>query len=274
MRGKLPLLTAARYFLRITPAGAGKTRSARWHCRVHRDHPRRCGENASVFFSGRMISGSPPQVRGKPATPNRADKVRRITPAGAGKTRRCCAHRPKSQDHPRRCGENKMSRECRLSDLGSPPQVRGKPADVSQFSIYDGITPAGAGKTLLRRRCKHHTRDHPRRCGENRYKGLSHQAHLGSPPQVRGKPSYGIYNSLKRRITPAGAGKTFALSLLLSATKDHPRRCGENIQPTPPKHDITGSPPQVRGKLVVPADISTKSRITPAGAGKTTTKSP
>ena len=71
------------------------------------------------------------------------------------------------------------------------------------------------------------------------------------------------------RITPADAGKTHYAKQGYSEEEDHPRRCGENW-------DIAfltilgkGSPPQMRGKPVVPADISTKSRITPADAGKT-----
>ena len=51
--------------------------------------------------------------------------------------------------------------------------------------------------------------------------------------------------------------------------KDHPRRCGENFDVFIITSKQIGSPPQVRGKLFVPADITTKSRITPAGAGKT-----
>ena len=72
-------------------------------------------------------------------------------------------------------------------------------------------------------------------------------------------------------ITPAGAGKTFVNSFILLILWDHPRRCGENE--TKNRADIIrdGSPPQVRGKPLNSSGGSGKSRITPAGAGKTFT---
>ena len=70
------------------------------------------------------------------------------------------------------------------------------------------ITPAGAGKTL-------HTKvpvltiwDHPRRCGENFLFKRILFARIGSPPQVRGKRNFVLRIPDRRRITPAGAGKT------------------------------------------------------------------
>ena len=86
VRGKLPLLTAARYFLRITPAGAGKTLLSRIDFSRFRDHPRRCGENAMSVPPGLVFVGSPPQVRGKQTYMGYSFFNNRITPAGAGKT--------------------------------------------------------------------------------------------------------------------------------------------------------------------------------------------
>ena len=51
----------------------------------------------------------------------------------------------------------------------------------------DGITPAGAGKTILITAPKTVWRDHPRRCGENLATLGIFSAGCGSPPQVRGK---------------------------------------------------------------------------------------
>ena len=75
-------------------------------------------------------------------------------------------------------------------------------------TVTDGITPAGAGKTLslperLRRR-----QDHPRRCGENLLYLNYEDLQVGSPPQVRGKPAVTAATVVAVRITPAGAGKT------------------------------------------------------------------
>ena len=91
--------------------------------------------------------GSPPQVRGKRnrKRPNRA--INRITPAGAGKTRIMQTVLNSDWDHPRRCGENYEQLVGGVETLGSPPQVRGKPADTCRMFRRVRITPAGAGKT-------------------------------------------------------------------------------------------------------------------------------
>ena len=51
--------------------------------------------------------------------------------------------------------------------------------------------------------------------------------------------------------------------------KDHPRRCGENLNLRPKSSRNVGSPPQVRGKLELDATALRALGITPAGAGKT-----
>ena len=111
----------------ITPAGAGKTACSVPSSASSRDHPRRCGENfiATLLLSAEggsppqvrgklltisrrtgIIRGSPPQVRGKPNRKRPNGRINRITPAGAGKTRKEKTAAFEKQDHPRRCGEN------------------------------------------------------------------------------------------------------------------------------------------------------------------------
>ena len=65
MRGKLQLF--GRWFLviRITPAGAGKTKLDIVIAVAVEDHPRRCGENGIDYAQPAIGDGSPPQVRGK-----------------------------------------------------------------------------------------------------------------------------------------------------------------------------------------------------------------
>ena len=65
VRGKLPSLLSGMGSLRITPAGAGKTRFVRNRRQRNRDHPRRCGENLPKVKPSFSAAGSPPQVRGK-----------------------------------------------------------------------------------------------------------------------------------------------------------------------------------------------------------------
>ena len=123
----------------------------------------------------------------------------------------------KTQDHPRRCGENGLSSAVGFRLPGSPPQVRGKLAFARTQASQDGITPAGAGKTCFRIGGFVVHLDHPRRCGENLLYLNHEDLQVGSPPQVRGKlEPVGISEQFDR-ITPAGAGKTtegaFARSL-------------------------------------------------------------
>ena len=192
------------------------------------DHPRRCGENANpspVHIPGK---GSPPQVRGKLLGQLAGVAPPRITPAGAGKTRRAQGFLRKIQDHPRRCGEN-----LRLT-----------------LYLEDGyrITPAGAGKTLIPPLVDASTLDHPRRCGENLRPHCPTSGYLGSPPQVRGKPAAEQGGGGIPRITPADAGKTTLAAWMMLTLRDHPRGCGENNCSTFLEYEVSGSPPRMRGK--------------------------
>ena len=134
------------------------------------------------------------------------------------------------------------------------------------------ITPAGAGKTYKLKDWKFFFQDHPRRCGENPVWAVYFKSFLGSPPQVRGKRPISLPSSLQTRITPAGAGKTGRKPVLQGLCQDHPRRCGENSISPIILSSFDGSPPQVRGKPSAVSAILSKSRITPAGAGKTNVK--
>ena len=168
-------------------------------------------------------------MRGKRNTKSPLTAKHRITPAGAGKTNAEYPRKTRLQDHPRRCGENVILLDETAPLAGSPPQVRGKPLITPQVRSERGITPAGAGKTGESAGNYTQPQDHPRRCGENVNEAVLYTEQAGSPPQVRGKrfmryPQYGQY-----RITPAGAGKTFRTAACLDFVKDHPRRCGENL---------------------------------------------
>ena len=147
--------------------------------------------------------------------------------------------------------------------------MRGKLVIVYLQRTRLGITPAGAGKTGTCCRYRAAEQDHPRRCGENFCEPPTAFLAEGSPPQVRGKRR-DLYNlPASAGITPAGAGKT-AFGNSVSATGwDHPRRCGENTAIRTELCNMLGSPPQVRGKPFITAWARYKTRITPAGAGKT-----
>ena len=166
------------------------------------------GKRYRRIYNIKSGNGSPPQVRGKREVRTTPRVTLRITPAGAGKTFSPAVNYRNKKDHPRRCGENRQAATTSGGINGSPPQVRGKLIPYILFETYCRITPAGAGKTYYRRMVQLRLQDHPRRCGENDSLKKHIAEIAGSPPQVRGKPSLLTYPRSRRRITPAGAGKT------------------------------------------------------------------
>ena len=127
--------------------------------------------------------------------------------------------------------------------------MRGKLA-IQIFSVVTpGITPAHAGKTILKIAECGHGEDHPRACGENFFADIL---------------KCGIV-----WITPAHAGKTPIMMLMLDNAMDHPRACGENSLLDKNSALSIGSPPRMRGKPRFTHKIVGNGRITPAHAGKT-----
>ena len=86
---------------------------------------------------------------------------------------------------------------------------------------------------------------------------------------MRGKRKPTLATRFGVRITPAHAGKTKNLLILISRTADHPRACGENETIGRNATEGRGSPPRMRGKLFLDAEREELRRITPAHAGKT-----
>ena len=175
---------------------------------IYPAHPRRCGENTLSSTDQVMHIGSSPQVRGKPQRHRSNLILKRLIPAGAGKTSANSATPTLNTAHPRRCGENVQNTATQVQMLGSSPQVRGKPGALSSRVVHIRLIPAGAGKT----RCASPTHDlppaHPRRCGENPKRLQFPSRARGSSPQVRGKRVTGHLCVTVHRLIPAGAGKT------------------------------------------------------------------
>ena len=171
------------------------------------------------------------------------------------------------------CGENNNLVRDTLFEWGSPPRVRGKLYGVNQESKNIRITPACAGKTLIKIMKEGAVKDHPRVCGENVEKLATNPLPQGSPPRVRGKLNFCGCFVILPRITPACAGKTPRLSHYPFSARDHPRVCGENVVAPPIFGYIIGSPPRVRGKQSLVYDFGYAIRITPACAGKTSWRS-
>ena len=72
-----------------------------------------------------------------------------ITPAYAGKSFSFFSGSDVFWDHPRLCGEKKVSEPLTLSGAGSPPPMRGKGIGSPARLVLIRITPAYAGKSPL-----------------------------------------------------------------------------------------------------------------------------
>ena len=171
----------------ITPAYAGKRTLFCLAGRRNRDHPRACGEKPRSAHQRARLWGSPPRMRGKEGRIAIWACMTGITPAYAGKSLYV--------------GLNFAQTE------GSPPRMRGKASLAQIEECNDGITPAYAGKRKASGRHQHCGEDHPRVCGEKKRTVADNVAPQGSPPRMRGKERYFVWQEDGTGITPAYAGK-------------------------------------------------------------------
>ena len=166
VRGKVYFLQQGDFTIRITPAYAGKRRSAPAPTSKARDHPRVCGEKKDAGVDTERLQGSPPRMRGKENLTIAGLEDVGITPACAGKSASHGFFVLLRWDHPRVCGEKSYWSILARNSLGSPPRVRGKAVFPARQHRTAGITPACAGKRSGWPTVPAGPRDHPRVCGE------------------------------------------------------------------------------------------------------------
>ena len=227
-RGKAPRPPVVGGSTGITPAYAGKRSFMQAFKQINEDHPRLRGEKLPAHRRCILRSGSPPLTRGKVTVPGKLLPKRRITPAYAGKSRLEITADQIYEDHPRLRGEKTAKRRRAGCRAGSPPLTRGKAVGTTYTFKPGRITPAYAGKSVLRRYCKRFQRDHPRLRGEK------FQVELPTRPS--------------RGITPAYAGKSTVVLLVQILHGDHPRLRGEKKAVKFFTLLYLGSPPLTRGK--------------------------
>ena len=166
VRGKVTFALAGGLIPGITPACAGKRSDSCRNQPPRGDHPRLCGEKQICMKCASRKSGSPPLVRGKAPSSSARKRVKRITPACAGKSWIHPQNFLALRDHPRLCGEKFVSVIVAYWIVGSPPLVRGKESIALKPSPTNRITPACAGKRIPGNVSITVERDHPRLCGE------------------------------------------------------------------------------------------------------------
>ena len=175
---------------------------------------------------------------------------------------------PPGRDHPRVGGEKFRTASVRATRSGSPPRGRGKVHPFLHFFVFQGITPAWAGKSFLRVDMDEIPGDHPRVGGEKFPPCRYGRDPRGSPPRGRGKDLSLTVSVQHARITPAWAGKSYRVFRCGHADEDHPRVGGEKLISTSFSMPASGSPPRGRGKGSGPDVDEKHTGITPAWAGK------
>ena len=253
----------------IIPAYAGNTTNC-WGCRNRsRDHPRICGEHAlaGIMFSWRP--GSSPRMRGTPFVVIAVTVWRGIIPAYAGNTLPVLPNPFSPRDHPRVCGEHGEIDVCMAGNMGSSPRMRGTRQERVERRGRLGIIPAYAGNTRRESTAAQYPEDHPRVCGEHATSILAARFEWGSSPRMRGTLSSRDDEHPLAGIIPAYAGNTTERSSRATATRDHPRVCGEHVSWWDGERLRVGSSPRMRGTLNVQQTARRDVGIIPAYAGNT-----
>ena len=104
-----------------------------------------------------------------------------------------------------KCIQNKVT----PPESGSPPRGRGKALGSMKSESRRGITPAWAGKSIVKFSLTKREGDHPRVGGEKLIIRGVLQVSVGSPPRGRGKGNDPLRHCRQAWITPAWAGKSF-----------------------------------------------------------------
>ena len=111
-------------------------------------------------------------MRGKPIISLTGAAHGRSIPAYAGKTGLSGVEGRVSPEHPRVCGENILLHSAKLARPGASPRMRGKRFNSALPCPKRRSIPAYAGKTASSFHGHAGASEHPRVCGENKYKWM------------------------------------------------------------------------------------------------------
>ena len=173
-------------------------------------------------------------------------------------------------DHPRSRGEYSTQQTSTRLMHGSSPLSRGILPPVVIAVQPWGIIPALAGNTFPVPRWPLTCWDHPRSRGEYVDRWNDRVRVFGSSPLSRGILTPHVGRVLARRIIPALAGNTTAVTCVRAWGWDHPRSRGEYAPWTGHPSTHRGSSPLSRGIRSGILSLVVTVRIIPALAGNTT----
>ena len=232
-------------------------------------HPRWRGEHLMVHFRAIFNYGSSPLARGALIVLILGTFLLRLIPAGAGSTNWGDCSGTTSAAHPRWRGEHSpMQYTLEVID-GSSPLARGAPTMSVSVGIGRRLIPAGAGSTGNVSRRLGDLAAHPRWRGEHIARCDRVASRIGSSPLARGALKNTSSQVTDRRLIPAGAGSTVAVSLRVPLLPAHPRWRGEHIGRLCLVVIAYGSSPLARGARSQASYRRERSGLIPAGAGST-----
>ncbi len=145
------------------------------------------------------------------------------------------------------CGEHDSRTPSPSRSRGSSPRVRGTRTSPGKHPIGARIIPACAGNTQPQHAAQPSSSDHPRVCGEHHNRLVESVPIRGSSPRVRGTLQSTTRLWRSSRIIPACAGNTSEVPTHTLPHSDHPRVCGEHLEPVVARWNVGGSSPRVRG---------------------------
>ena len=254
----------------ITPAHAGTSAGKTLSAVQYWDHPRTRGDKRNDWGCYNCNGGSPPHTRGQAASFHNMMIRQRITPAHAGTSRQPSQYQIQKPDHPRTRGDKQYKENEYVQEddgRGSPPHTRGQGIVNRVQHLLRRITPAHAGTSRARCRCRAPTQDHPRTRGDKPASNPQTPWKCGSPPHTRGQVVSFFKGDFRCRITPAHAGTRFRFRIRCNDLKDHPRTHGDKTALGTPNFFQRGSPPHTRGQAGTLQPTAKPDRITPAHAG-------
>ena len=154
--------------------------------------------------------------------------ILRITPAHAGTTSLFVSLRVSFQDHPCACRNNPCRILGKATYVGSPLRMQEQPFKKGKRKRVQGITPAHAGTTAFFESCIYLAEDHPCACRNNMKKYREKNSIWGSPLRMQEQPLIANLGFPIARITPAHAGTTENVEIILTRRRDHPCACRNN----------------------------------------------
>ena len=255
--------------VRTTPACAGRTGTTSAPPSDQPDHPRLRGKNQGSLGGHADTSGPPPPAREERARSRSRGMASGTPPACAGRTDLVTSDVLDHADHPRLRGKNPAPGSHQGVEAGPPPPAREERCCRSRRLREDRTTPACAGRTAPGYRASCRYSDHPRLRGKNQLVLAQRVRHGGPPPPAReeraGVP--GVVPEL--RTTPACAGRTLRVLVVVVARADHPRLRGKNTRSMRMRKSLSGPPPPAREELLHLDLEGGGLRTTPACAGRT-----